>query len=103
MIGTTFLRPYNIAYRFAQKFAQIVQRERGENFITKLHRGQLEVIPWAVIGSSQFYSLFGVLKDRLGKRPTTYKHAGVFIEILKTLMAKLKVRLISIAYTIDSV
>jgi hypothetical protein len=92
MLQRIFFTSRLMSLRFAQKFAQIVQRERGENFITKLHKGQLKVIPWAVIGSAQFYSLFGVLKDQLGEQQTTFKHASVFIDILKTLMAKLKVR-----------
>jgi hypothetical protein len=77
--------------RFTQKFARIVQQERGQNFITKLHRGQVDIIPWPVIESSQFYGLFEVLKDRFIKRPTTHHHAVQFVDVLKTLMAKLKV------------
>ncbi|KAG8854044.1 hypothetical protein FRB91_004122 [Serendipita sp. 411] len=79
-----------IKNEFGQKFARIVQQERGQNFITKLHRGQLDIIPWPVIESSQFYTLFDILRDRLIRRPITHKHAIMFVDILKTLMAKLK-------------
>ncbi len=81
-----------LLFRFTQKFAAIVQRERGQNFITRLHKGHLDIIPWPVIESSQFYGLFEVLKERLIKRPTTHRHAVQFVDTLKTLMAKLKVR-----------
>ncbi|CCA69193.1 hypothetical protein PIIN_03093 [Serendipita indica DSM 11827] len=79
-----------IKNEFTQKFARIVQQERGQNFITKLHKGQLDIIPWPVIESAQFYGLFDVLRDRLVRRPTTHKHAVLFVDVLKTLMAKLK-------------
>lgn len=81
--------------RFTQKFAAIVHRERDQNFITRLHRGQLDIIPWPVIESSQFYGLFDVLRERLMKRPITHKRAVIFVDILKTLMAKLKVRTVN--------
>lgn len=66
-------------------------------------------MPWPVIESEAFYTLFDQLKDTLEKQPITYPSAGIFIQILhlclwcnsfantnylqtmKTLMAKLKV------------
>jgi hypothetical protein len=77
--------------RFRQKFQKIVQQERGENFISKLHRGKLDIIPWPVIESSRFYDLFGGLKNRFDRQPITHQHAGAFLTVLKMLMAKLKV------------
>ncbi len=80
------------ARRFALKFKRIVRDEAGENFISKLHRGKLAIIPWPVIQSTRFYELFGALKARLEKQPITHKSAGEFLRVLKMLMAKLKVR-----------
>lgn len=77
--------------RFRQKFQRIVQQERGENFISKLHQGKLDIIPWPVIESSRFYDLFGGLKNRFDRQPITHLHAGAFLTVLKMLMAKLKV------------
>jgi len=74
------------------KFQRIVRDEAGDNFISKLHRGKLAIIPWPVIQSSRFYDLFGSLKNRLDKQPPTHKSAGEFLLVLKMLMAKLKVR-----------
>ena len=74
------------------KFQQIVRDEAGDNFISKLHRGKLAIIPWPVIQSSRFYELFGSLKNRLDKQQPTHKSAGEFLLVLKMLMAKLKVR-----------
>ena len=74
------------------KFQQIVRDEAGDNFISKLHRGKLAIIPWPVIQSSGFYELFGSLKNRLDKQQPTHKSAGEFLLVLKMLMAKLNVR-----------
>ena len=80
------------ARRFSLKFKHIVRNEAGDNFISKLHRGKLAIMPWPVIQSPRFYELFGALKTRLEKQPVTHKSAGEFLRVLKMLMAKLKVR-----------
>ena len=80
------------ARRFALEFQQMVQHEAGDNFISRLHRGKLAIIPWPVIQSTKFYYLFGALKTQFEKQPITHKSAGEFIRVLKMLMAKLKVR-----------
>ncbi|KAG8783755.1 hypothetical protein FRC15_004586 [Serendipita sp. 397] len=79
-----------IVHEFHQKFQRIVQQERADNFISKLHRGKLDIIPWPVIESARFYDLFMGLKQRLDRQPVTHKHAGAFLSVLKMLMAKLK-------------
>lgn len=79
-----------IVNEFKQKFQRIVQQERADNFISKLHKGKLDIIPWPVIESSRFYELFGALKLRLERQPFTHHHAGAFLLTLKMLMAKLK-------------
>ncbi|TDL23181.1 hypothetical protein BD410DRAFT_839090 [Rickenella mellea] len=68
----------------------ILQEEQGSNFLTRLHKGQLSIVPWPVIESRQFYTLFGVLRKRLESTPPTYHEAGRFLHTLKVLMAKLK-------------
>jgi hypothetical protein len=78
-------------YRFSLKFQQIVQREQEANFISRLHRGRINIVPWPVIESKQFYTLFSSVKKYLDKEPVTHPHAGIFLHTLKTLMAKLKV------------
>ncbi|OBZ77080.1 hypothetical protein A0H81_03826 [Grifola frondosa] len=80
-----------IKKEFSLKFQQIVQAEQGSNFITCLHRNRLDIIPWPVIESKQFYTLFNTLKKRLDQQPTTHLGGAVFLQTLKTLMAKLKV------------
>jgi hypothetical protein len=84
--------PLTSVFRFSLKFQKIVYEEQNLNFLTRLHRGRLSIIPWPVIESRQFYSLFTVLKRQLEEKPATYKEAGTFLHTLKVLMAKLKVR-----------
>jgi hypothetical protein len=77
--------------RFSLKFQKIVQDEQDANFITRLHAGKLQIIPWPVIESREFYKLFAALKRKLDQQQTSHHTAGEFLHTLKTLMAKLKV------------
>lgn len=77
--------------RFSLKFQQIVANEQEDNFISRLHGGKLAIIPWPVIESRQFYTLFQAVKKRLDMQPITHGKAGIFLQTMKTLMAKLKV------------
>ncbi|KAF9531678.1 hypothetical protein CPB83DRAFT_848544 [Crepidotus variabilis] len=79
-----------IVQEFYSKFQKIVQEEQESNFISRLHRGQLKIIPWPVIESKQFYSLMPAIKMQLEKQPATHGNAGNFLQVVKTLMAKLK-------------
>jgi hypothetical protein len=72
-------------------FQKIVQEEQDANFISRLHRGALQIIPWPVIQSKEFYKLFATLRKKLDQQPTSHHTAGEFLHTLKTLMAKLKV------------
>jgi hypothetical protein len=77
--------------RFSLKFQKIVQAEQRANFISRLHRGRLNIIPWAVIESREFYNLFSTLKAQLDLQNVSHPTAGEFLHTIKTLMAKLKV------------
>ncbi|KAL5513533.1 hypothetical protein ACEPAH_3932 [Sanghuangporus vaninii] len=79
-----------IAKEFKLKLHKIVQEEQGANFITRLYRGRLDIIPWPVIESRQFYTLFTTLKKRLDGQGSTHEGGGAFLHKLKMLMAKLK-------------
>ncbi|KAG2136636.1 hypothetical protein DEU56DRAFT_857679 [Suillus clintonianus] len=80
----------DITKEFALKFQKIVQDEQEANFISRLHAGQLNIVPWPVIESQEFYKLFPTLKRRLDKQKLTHNTAGEFLHVMKTLMAKLK-------------
>ncbi|KAF8607201.1 hypothetical protein BDV93DRAFT_520086 [Ceratobasidium sp. AG-I] len=80
----------DIVKEFSIKFQRIVQKEQDQNFISRLHRGQIQIIPWPVINSSGFYALFRHLHSYLDQQPVTHPSGGVFLLNLKTLMAKIK-------------
>ncbi|KIJ13989.1 hypothetical protein PAXINDRAFT_100354 [Paxillus involutus ATCC 200175] len=79
-----------IAREFSLKFQRIVQDEQEANFISRLHAGKLNIIPWPVIESKDFYKLFPAVKRRLDQQVVTHQAAGEFLHMMKTLMAKLK-------------
>ncbi|TCD63827.1 hypothetical protein EIP91_004894 [Steccherinum ochraceum] len=79
-----------ITKEFRLKFQKIVEVEQGSNFISRLHGGSLSIIPWPVIESRQFYTLFPALKKILDKQEVTHRNASIFLQTMKTLMAKLK-------------
>ncbi|KAG8713462.1 hypothetical protein FRC11_012069, partial [Ceratobasidium sp. 423] len=81
----------DIVKEFSLKFQAIVEKERDQNFITRLHRGRIQIIPWPVINSPGFYTLFNRLHQRLDQQPFTHGSGGAFLHNLKTLMAKIKV------------
>ena len=84
---------HSCRHRFSLKFQKIVEDEQDSNFITRLHAGNLKIVPWPVIESKEFYKLFKEVKKTLDQQSTSHHTAGEFLLTLKTLMAKLKVRL----------
>jgi hypothetical protein len=68
-----------------------VEQEQDANFISRLHGGRLDIIPWPVIDSKDFYKLFTILKRRLDLQKVSHPTAREFLYRIKTLMAKLKV------------
>ncbi|KAL1691225.1 hypothetical protein GGG16DRAFT_113392 [Schizophyllum commune] len=79
-----------IVKEFSLKFQQIVQQEQDANFISKLHAGKLDIVPWPVIESQKFYTYFVSLKKALDRQRLTHSSGVEFAQTLKTLMAKLK-------------
>jgi hypothetical protein len=67
-----------------------VQKEQGTNFITKLHRGRVDIITWPVIESPDFYSMFKTLNVHLSDMQG-HDMARNFVRVIKMLMAKLYV------------
>ncbi|KAI0296530.1 hypothetical protein B0F90DRAFT_1636313, partial [Multifurca ochricompacta] len=79
-----------VTKEFSLTLEKLVE-ERGYNFITHLHRGGHNIIPWPAIESKEFYTLFGSIKQRLDQQPTSHQSARQFLHTLKILMAELKV------------
>ncbi|CAE6454443.1 unnamed protein product [Rhizoctonia solani] len=79
-----------IKKEFSLKFGEIVQMERDKNFISRLHRGKIQIIPWPVINSLEFYSLFNAVLKRLEMQSFTHQTGGAFLLKLKSLMVDIK-------------
>ncbi|KAF8335492.1 uncharacterized protein EI90DRAFT_2913057 [Cantharellus anzutake] len=79
-----------VVQEFRLKFQKMVQEEKEGNFISRLHRGTVDILPWPVIQSSMFYTLMNKLKKRLDAQDPSHGTASVFLERMKFLMAKLK-------------
>ncbi|RUS29930.1 hypothetical protein BC938DRAFT_480057 [Jimgerdemannia flammicorona] len=45
-----------IVHEFRSKFTQIVSEEGEDNFISRLHKGQMSILPWPVFNDPGFYS-----------------------------------------------
>ncbi|CAB5380453.1 unnamed protein product [Rhizophagus irregularis] len=81
----------DIVAEFQSKFSKIVDREEEDNFITKLYRNKMSIVPWPVFNEAAFYTTFKQLKVKLDAQDSKYKNARAFIEKIKVLMTKLKV------------
>ncbi|RIA83800.1 hypothetical protein C1645_833247 [Glomus cerebriforme] len=81
----------DIVTEFQSKFSKIVDREEEDNFITKLYRNKMSIVPWPVFNEAAFYTTFKQLKVKLDVQDSKYKNARAFIEKMKVLMTKLKV------------
>jgi len=79
-----------VSGRFSSKFQKIVVQEQDANFISHLHGGKLDIIPWPVIESKEFYKSFTALKRRLDHQKISHSTANEFLHTIKTLMAKIK-------------
>ncbi|KAK7684549.1 hypothetical protein QCA50_012496 [Cerrena zonata] len=79
-----------IKKEFSLRFQSIVDTEKESNFITKLHNGNVLIIPWPVIESREFYGMFRPLGKMLEEQDVTHPKGAMFLETMKTLMAKLK-------------
>ena len=94
----TWSATYREARRFSLKLREIVEEERGGDFILRLHRGKLDIIPWPVVETKEFYRLFTILKGRLDRQKISYPTAGTFLHTIKTLMAKIMVCRLLLSY-----
>ncbi|KAF8341372.1 uncharacterized protein EI90DRAFT_1728411 [Cantharellus anzutake] len=79
-----------IVREFQLKFQKIVHEEKERNFISRLHCGELVILPWPVIQSPKFYTSMKNLKKLLDAQDSSHGTASVFLERMKVLMAKLR-------------
>jgi hypothetical protein len=68
-----------------------VAEEQDGNFLSKLHRGDLVIVPWPMMSSPAFYHTFEDIKKLLHSRPVVHSTGGEFLGVLKMLMAQIQV------------
>ncbi|RHZ89869.1 hypothetical protein Glove_9g267 [Diversispora epigaea] len=80
-----------IVEEFYTKFSKIVDKDKEDNFISKLYRNKMTIIPYPLFSESGFYTTLKQFKVKLDKQETRYKNARTFVEKIKVIMTKLKV------------
>ncbi|GES77129.1 hypothetical protein GLOIN_2v1781565 [Rhizophagus clarus] len=81
----------DIFREFQSKFDQLIAEEEGDNFITKMYGGGLNIIPWPVFGDSAWFKTLSLVNKKLEKQKVKYENAITFLQNIKILMAKLKI------------
>jgi hypothetical protein len=71
-----------------------VAEEQDGNFISRLHGGDLAIVPWPMMSSPAFYHTFDDIKKLLLSRPVVHSTGGEFLGVLKMLMAQIQVMLL---------
>ncbi|CAG8473346.1 38766_t:CDS:10 [Gigaspora margarita] len=73
----------DIVTEFQSKFSRIVDREEEDNFITKLYRNKMSILPWPVFTEAAFYTSIKTFKTKLDAQESQYKNAQMFVEKIK--------------------
>ncbi|GBB95541.1 hypothetical protein RclHR1_02560001, partial [Rhizophagus clarus] len=82
---------FGIMREFQSKFDQLVSEEGGDNFITRMYSGGLDIIPWPVFGDIKWFKKLSMIKKTLDRQETKYENARTFLQNTKVIMAKLKI------------
>ncbi|GBC20093.1 uncharacterized protein OCT59_006574 [Rhizophagus irregularis] len=81
----------DIVREFMIKFSQLVSEEGEDNFISRMYKGGLEVIPWPMFNDASWFKTLSKVNKKLEKREAKYENARTFLQITKVIMAKLKI------------
>ncbi|PKK70959.1 hypothetical protein RhiirC2_443579 [Rhizophagus irregularis] len=80
-----------ITKEFQLKLDKLVAEEGGDNFITKMYGGGLNIIAWPVFHDVAWFKKLSNIKNKLDKQETKYENAKTFLQNTKLIMAKLKI------------
>ncbi|CAB4446571.1 unnamed protein product [Rhizophagus irregularis] len=80
-----------IIKEFQLKLDKLVEEEGGDNFITKMYGGGLNIITWPVFKDVAWFEKLSKIKIKLDKQKTKYENAKTFLQNTKVIMAKLKI------------
>ncbi|PKY22475.1 hypothetical protein RhiirB3_503321, partial [Rhizophagus irregularis] len=82
----------DIVREFMIKFSQLVSEEGEDNFISRMYKGGLEVIPWPMFNDASWFKTLSGVNKKLEKQEAKYENARTFLQNTKVTMAKLKIR-----------
>ena len=66
-------------------------QEGENNFITKMYKGGLNIIPWPVFNDIKWFKMLLVIKKMLDNQEAKFENAKAFLRNTKVIMTKLKV------------
>ncbi|CAI2161648.1 17233_t:CDS:10, partial [Funneliformis geosporum] len=81
----------DIVREFYSRFEQLVTEEGEDNFITKMYKGGLNIMPWPIFNDAAWFKALAEVKSILDEQETKYVNARIFLQNIKVIMAKLKV------------
>ncbi|GBC07437.1 hypothetical protein RclHR1_07470002 [Rhizophagus clarus] len=80
-----------IVREFKSKFSQIVSEEGEDNFISRMYKGGLDIIPWPMFNDAAWFKTLSTVNKKLDKQEIKYENARTFLQSTKVIMAKLKI------------
>ncbi|GBB87958.1 hypothetical protein RclHR1_14460001 [Rhizophagus clarus] len=82
----------DVVREFYSRFEQLVTEEGEDNFITKMYKDGLNIMPWPVFNDADWYKKsLAKVKSILDEQEAKYENARIFLQNIKVIMAKLKV------------
>ncbi|CAG8491773.1 7035_t:CDS:10 [Funneliformis caledonium] len=81
----------DVVREFYSRFEQLVTEEGEDNFITKMYKGGLNIMPWPIFNDAAWFKALTEVKSILDEQESKYENARIFLQNIKVIMAKLKV------------
>ncbi|CAB5351424.1 unnamed protein product [Rhizophagus irregularis] len=81
----------DIVREFKIKFSQLVSEEGEDNFISRMYKGGLDIIPWPMFNDAAWFKTLSKVNKKLDKQEAKYENARTFLQNTKVIMAKLKI------------
>ncbi|CAG8438292.1 8031_t:CDS:10 [Funneliformis caledonium] len=81
----------DIVKEFKSKFSQLVADEGEDNFISRMYRGGLDIIPWPMFNDASWFKTLSKVNKNLNNQEPRYENARNFLQNTKVIMAKLKI------------
>jgi len=81
----------DIVREFQSKISQLVSEGGKDNFISRMYKGGLDIIPWPMFNDAGWFKTLSNVNKDLEKQKAKYENARTFLQNTKLIMAKLKI------------